>query len=79
MCPTVDEIFQRLRVDALNYNPNFSISKGTESYIRFSCIASIIGVPTSTWNGLLTKFFRRQCRRKVLKSSLHPRELPQTD
>lgn len=42
MCPTVDEIFQRLRVDALNYNPNFSISKGTESYIRFSCIASII-------------------------------------
>lgn len=42
MCPTVDEIFQRLRVDALNYNPNFPISQGTDSYIRFSCIASIV-------------------------------------
>lgn len=42
MCPTVDEIFQRLRTYALNYNPNFAINKGTDSYIRFSCIASII-------------------------------------
>ena len=42
MSVTVDQILQRMIVDAKNYNPTIKISQGTENYIRFAAAASAI-------------------------------------
>lgn len=42
MSATVDQILQRMIVDAKNYNPTIKISQGTENYIRFAAAASAI-------------------------------------
>ena len=42
MSVTVDQILQRMIVDAKNYNPTIKISQGTETYIRFATAASAI-------------------------------------
>lgn len=42
MSVTVDQILQRMIVDAKNYNPTIKISQGTETYIRFAAAASAI-------------------------------------
>lgn len=42
MSVTVDQILQRMIVDARNYNPTIAISQGTEIYIRFATAASAI-------------------------------------
>ena len=42
MSVTVDQILQRMIVDAKNYNPTIKISQGTENYIRFAASASAI-------------------------------------
>ena len=42
MSITVDQILQRMIVDARNYNPNIVISQGTETYIRFATAASAV-------------------------------------
>ncbi len=42
MSVTVDQILQRMIVDAINYNPTIKISQGTENYIRFAAAASAI-------------------------------------
>ena len=42
MSVTVDQILQRMIVDAKNYNPTIKISQGTENYIRFATAASAI-------------------------------------
>lgn len=42
MSVTVDQILQRMIVDAKNYNPTIKISQGTENYIRFAAAASSI-------------------------------------
>lgn len=42
MSVTVDQILQRMIVDAINYNPTIKISQGTENYIRFATAASAI-------------------------------------
>lgn len=42
MSVTVDQILQRMIVDARNYNPTIKISQGTENYIRFAAAASAI-------------------------------------
>lgn len=42
MSVTVDQILQRMIVDAKNYNPTIKISQGTENYIRFAASASVI-------------------------------------
>lgn len=42
MSVTVDQILQRMIVDAQNYNPTIKISQGTENYIRFAAAASAI-------------------------------------
>lgn len=42
MSVTVDQILQRMLVDAKNYNPTIKISQGTETYIRFATAASAI-------------------------------------
>lgn len=42
MAVTVDQILQRMIVDAQNINPLINISQGTETYIRFATAASAI-------------------------------------
>lgn len=42
MSVTVDQILQRMIVDAKNYNQTIKISQGTETYIRFATAASAI-------------------------------------
>lgn len=42
MSVTVDEILQRMIVDAKNFNPTINITQGTDTYIRFACAASAI-------------------------------------
>lgn len=42
MSVTVDQILQRMIVDAKNYNSTIKISQGTENYIRFAAAASAI-------------------------------------